>query len=51
MLSKFELLTEASHQLVEEWFSIVGDDISRHALLVNVMCPDEVDNALLLDFF
>jgi len=51
VLSEFEFLTEASHQLVEEWFAIVGDDISRHTLSVDDVCPDEIDNVFLLDFF
>ena len=49
MLSEFEFLTEISHQLVEEWFAIVSDDISRHPILVNDVCPYEVDNVLFRD--
>jgi len=51
MLSKLEFLTKASHQFVEEWFAIVGDDISRNAISVDNVYLDEVDNILLLDFF
>ena len=51
MLSEFEFLTEASHQLVEEWFATVGDDISRHLILVDDVCLHKVDDLLLLDFF
>jgi len=51
VLSEFEFLTEASHQLVEKWFAIVGDDISRHTISVDDVCPDEIDNVFLLDFF
>ena len=51
MLSEFEFLTEASHQLVEQWFCIVGDDILRHTISVDDVCLDEVDNVLFLDFF
>jgi len=51
VLSEFEFLTKASHQLVEEWFAIVGDDISRNTISVDDVCPDEVDNVLFLDFF
>jgi len=50
-LSEFEFLTEVSHQLVEEWFAIIGDDILRYAILVDDVCPDEVDKVHLLDFF
>ena len=51
MLSEFEFLTEASHQFVEEWFAIVDNDISRQIISVDDVCPDEVGNVLLLDFF
>jgi len=51
VLSEFEFLTEASHQLVEEWFSILGNDISRDTISVDDVCPDEVDNILFLNFF
>jgi len=27
MLGKLELLTQAGHEAVEEWFTVVGDDV------------------------
>ena len=51
MLSEFEFLIEASHQLVEEWFVVVSKDISRHIVLVDDVYPNEVNNVLFLDFF
>ena len=51
MLGKLEFLTKVSHQLVEEWFAIVSDDISRHAISINEMRPNEVDHILFLDLF
>jgi len=42
VLSEFGFLIEASHQLVEEWFAVVHDDISRHTISVDDVCSDEV---------
>ena len=32
MLGKLELFAQASHEVVEERFTVVGDDVPRYAL-------------------
>jgi len=51
MLSILKFLAKASRQLIEERFTIVGDDMTRHAISVDDVCPDDVNNVFLLDFF
>jgi len=51
MLSKLEFLIEASHQLVKEWFAIVGDDVSRYTIAIDDVSSNKISNILVLDFF
>jgi len=36
------------HQFVDEWFTIVCDNASRHTISINDVRSNEVDNILLL---
>jgi len=50
MLGKLEFLTKVSHQFVDERFAIIGDNISRYAILINDVRPNEVDDILFFNF-
>jgi len=51
MLGKLEFSTKDSNQFVNKWFAIINGDIWRHAIVINDVCPNEVDNILLLPYF
>jgi len=50
MLGKLELFAQASHEVVEEWLTIVSDDVPRYAIPINNVHPDEVNNIFLFYF-
>jgi len=50
MLGKFELLTQASHEAIEEWLTIVGDDVPRYVIPIDNVHPDEVNDIFLFYF-
>ena len=50
MLRELELLTEATHEFVNEWFTIVRDDIPRRNIPKNDVCSDKRNHILLFDF-
>ena len=47
MLGKLELLTQASHEAVEEWFTVVGDDVPRYTIPIDNVRPYEVNDIFL----
>ena len=47
MLGKLELLAQASHEAVEERFTVVGDDVPRYAIPIDNVSPYEVNDILL----
>ena len=49
MLSELELLAEASHQVVQEGLSIIGDNVPRHTIPINNVRPYEVDHIFFFD--
>ena len=50
MLGKLELLAQASHEVIEEWLTIVGDDVPEYAKLIDNVCLDEANNVLFFYF-
>ena len=50
MLGKLELLAQASHEAVEEWFTVVSDDIPWYAIPIDNVHPDEVNDIFLFYF-
>ena len=46
MLGKLELLAQASHEAVEEWLTVVGDDVPRYTISPDNVCPNEVNDFL-----
>jgi len=50
MLGKLELLAWASHEAVEEWLTVVDDDVPRYAILIDDVHPDEVNDIFLFYF-
>jgi len=50
VLGKLELLAQASHEAVEEWFTVVSDDVPRYAILIYNVHPDKVNDIFLFYF-
>jgi len=50
VLGKLELLTQASHEVVEEWLAVINDDVPSYAILIDNVHPDEVNDILLFYF-
>jgi len=50
VLGELELLVEVTHQLVNEWFIIVCDDIPRHTISKNDVCSDKINHVVLFGF-
>ena len=50
MLGKFELLTQASHEAIEEWFTVVDDDVSRYATPIDNVRPNKANGIFLFYF-
>ena len=48
---KLKLFTEVIHQLIDKWFTVVGDNILTHAISTDAMYPNKINNTLLFDFF
>ena len=49
LLGKLKLFAQASHQAVEEGLTIIGDNVPRHTILIDNVCPYEVDRIFLFD--
>jgi len=50
MLGKFELLAQASHEAIDEWLTIVGDDVPRYAITIDNVHSNEINNIFLFYF-
>jgi len=50
MLGKLELLAQARHEAVEEWFTVVGDDVHRYVIPIDNVHPYEVNDIFLFYF-
>jgi len=46
MLGKLEFLAQASHHAVEEGLTINGDNVPRHTISIDNVCPCHVDHIL-----
>ena len=49
-LGKLELLRQASYEAVEKWFTVVGHDVLRYAILIDSVCCDKVNDIVLFYF-
>jgi len=50
MLGKLELLAQASHETIEEWFTVVDDDVPRHDILIDNVRSDGINDVFLFFF-
>jgi len=50
VLAKLKLFAEGSHQLVDKWFVILSDNISRHAMSVDDMGSNKINKIFFFDF-
>jgi len=50
VLGKLELLAQVSHEVGEEWLTVVSDDIPRYTISIDNVRPDEVNDIFLFYF-
>jgi len=50
MFGKAKFLTKLSHQFVDERLAMICDNISRHAISIDGVHPNEVNSILILNF-
>ena len=49
MLGKLKLLAQASHPAVKEGLTIIDDNVPRHTISIDNVCPYEVDHIFFFD--